>query len=175
MIAYIQLPLQQLLIGRTTIFDQLRGVENYECDTPRSAYLSLAEGLSVPRIRELYQALRHTYGAYIRFGAAEQKTTARAAALYRAVPHCTIITSDMTDSFLSELPIRLLPGLGDRTTRYLEKHGVTTFAAFRNLSHRTLREWFGVSGLILQQFARGIDPRPVETRQRLTVASGAWA
>ncbi len=170
MLSYLQLPLQSLLIGRTEIFDQLRGVESYEIDTPRSAYISLGSWMTKRRVHELYQALRHTYGAHIRFGAAEQKTTARAAALYRAVPHCTIVTSAMTEQFLSQLPIRLLPGLGDRTTRYLEQHGVTTFAAFRDIPHRTLRDWFGVSGLILQQFARGIDPRPVEQRQRFAVA-----
>lgn len=170
MIAYLQLPLQSLLVGRTTIFDQLRGVSSYEIDSVRSAYFCLDANITRERIHELYQALRHTYGSYIRFGAAEQKTTARAAALYRPVPHCTIVTPAMTEEFLSQLPIRLLPGLGDRTTRYLEQHGVTTFAAFRDIPHRTLRDWFGVSGLILQQFARGIDPRPVEQRYHLAAA-----
>lgn len=170
MIAYLQLPLQSLLIGRTEIFDHLRGLASYEIDSPRSAYISLESWMTKERIHELYQALRHTYGTYIRFGAAAQKTTARAAALYRAVPHCTVVTPAMTEEFLAQLPIRLLPGLGERTTRYLEQHGVTTFAAFRDIPHRTLRDWFGVSGLILQQFARGIDPRPVEQRQRFALA-----
>lgn len=170
MLAYLQLPLQRLLIGQTQLFDQLRGVESYEIDTPRSAYISLESWMTKERVHELYRALRHTYGTHIRFGAAEQKTTARAAALYRAVPHCTVVTPGMTEEFLAHLPIRLLPGLGDRTARYLERHGVTTFAAFRDVPHRTLRDWFGVSGLILQQFARGIDPRPVEQRQRFALA-----
>lgn len=152
------------------LFDQLRGIDSFEIDTPRSVYLLLESWMTKVRVQELYQALRHTYGAHIRFGAAEQKTTARAAALYRGVPHCTIVTPAMTEDFLAQLPIRLLPGLGDRTTRYLEKHGVTTFAAFRDVSQQTLRDWFGVSGLILQQFSRGIDPRPVEQRQRLALA-----
>ncbi len=170
MIVYLQLPLQSLLIGRTDIFEQLRGLASSEIDSPRSAYLLLEPWMTKERIRELYQALRHTFGCYIRFGAAEQKTTARAAALYRSVPHCTIVTPTRTEEFLSQLPIRLLPGVGQRTTRYLEQHGVTTFGAFRSLPHRTLRDWFGVSGLILQQFAHGIDPRPVEQRQRLAMA-----
>lgn len=170
MIAYLQLPLQSLLVGQTEIFDQLRGISNYEINSPRSAYFSLEPWMTKGRIRDLYQALRHTYGSYIRFGAADQKTTARAAALYRSVPHCMIVTPAMTAQFLAQLPIRLLPGLGERTTRYLEQRGVTTFAAFRDIPHRTLRDWFGVSGLILQQFARGIDPRPVERRQRFALA-----
>lgn len=170
MIAYLQLPLQSHLIGRTGLFDQLLGVSSYEIDSARSAYFLLEPWMTKTQVRDLYQALRSTFGSYIRFGAAEQKTTARAAALYRGVPHCMIVTPAMTEQFLSQLPIRLLPGLGDRTTRYLEKHGVTTFAAFRGVSQQTLKEWFGVSGLILQQFARGIDPRPVERRQRMALA-----
>ncbi len=170
MIVYLQLPLQSLLIGQTEVFQQLRGIESYEIDTQRSAYILLEDWMTKERVQELYQALRFTFGSYIRFGAADQKTTARAAALYRSVPHCTIVTPEKTEAFLSELPIRLLPGLGDRTTRYLEQHGVTTFAAFRDIPHHTLRDWFGVSGLILQQFSRGIDPRPVEKRQRFALA-----
>lgn len=171
MIAYLQLPYQQLLVNRTDVFHQLRGVTNWEIDSPRSAYFLLDSWMTKQRVRELYLALRGLFGTYIRFGAAEQKTTARAAALYRPVPHCAIITADQTEKFLAELPIRLLPGLGERTTRFLEHHGVTTFSAFRNVPTPRLKEWFGVSGLILQQFAQGIDPRAVEPRQRFATAA----
>lgn len=170
MIAYLQLPLQDFLVDRVQVFYQLRGVSNWEIDSPRSAYFLLEPWMNKQRVRELYLALRGLFGPYIRFGSAEQKTTARAAALYRAVPHCTIITADQTEKFLAELPIRLLPGLGQRTTRFLERRGVTTFSAFRGLSSQRLKDWFGVSGLILQQFAQGIDPRAVEPRQRFVSA-----
>lgn len=166
MIAYLQLPLQSILFGEQELFDKLQGVERWEIDSPRSVYFLLEPWMTSRHIRDLYHALRGTYGAYIRFGAASQKTTARAAALYRPVPHCTIVTPDNTDQFLSELPIKLLPGLGHRTTRFLEQRGVKTFASFRRLPYQTLKEWFGVSGIILQQFARGIDPRAVEIRRQ---------
>lgn len=170
MIAYLQLPLQSTLYGQNELFNQLQGVERWEIDSPRSAYFLLETWMTKSRIHDLYRALRGTYGAYIRFGAAEQKTTARAASLYRSVPHCTIVTPENTGQFLSELPIRLLPGLGQRTTRFLEQRGVKTFEAFRQLPYQTIKQWFGVSGLILQQFAQGIDPRGVERRSRLAMA-----
>lgn len=170
MIAYLQLPLQQLLLDRTGVLHQLRGIRSWEPDSPRSAYLLLSPWMTKQRINELYQALRHTFGSRLRFGAAKDKTTARAAALYRPLPHCTVVTPEITERFLAELPIRFLPGLGQRTTKFLERHGVTTFATFRDLSCQTLKDWFGVSGIILQQFARGIDPRSVEpARQRVYV------
>lgn len=116
-------------------------------------------------VHHLYQALRATFGRRIRFGAADQKTTARAAALHRSVPHCTVVTPASVETFLRELPIELLPGLGQRTTRFLQNRGIKTFSAFRQLPSHTLKSWFGVSGIILQQFARGLDPREVEPRR----------
>src|SRR5689334_21178110 len=101
MIAYLQLPLQSSLYGAHQIFGQLQGVQRWEIDSPRSAYFLLEDWMTKGRIRDLYQALRGTYGSYIRFGAAEQKTTARAAALYRSVPHSTIITPENTEQFLA--------------------------------------------------------------------------
>jgi nucleotidyltransferase/DNA polymerase involved in DNA repair len=168
MIAYLQLPLQSLIIDRQHLIQQIRGIESFEVDSARSAYISLEPWMSKPRIQEMYLALRSIYGHHIRFGAAMQKTTARAAALYRPYPHMMIITPEKTDEFLSSLPIKLLPGLGQRTTKFLEARGVTTFSAFRNLSYQTLKDWFGVSGIILQQFAKGIDPRVVQVTRGLT-------
>ncbi len=170
MIAYLQLPLQSTLYGQNDFFAKLQGVERWEIDSAHSAYFLLEPWMTKSRIRDLYQALRATYGSHIRFGAAQQKTTARAAALYRAVPHSTIVTPENTEQFLAELPIRLLPGLGHRTTKFLERHGIQTFEAFRRLPYHTLKELFGVSGIILQQFAQGIDPRSVEPRRQLAAA-----
>lgn len=166
MITYLSLPPAYDLHGHLDFFAKLQGVERWEFDGDHAAYLELESWMSKALVQHLYAALRNYFGPRIRFGAAMQKTTARAAALYRTVPHCTIVTPENTERFLSQLPIRLLPGLGQRTVRYLERNGIETFDAFRRLSAHTLKDWFGVSGLILQQFARGIDPRVVESRQR---------
>ena len=162
MIAYCQLPAHQTFSDRLTVFKKFQGLESWELDGPRGVYFQIAPWMGARLVHHLYAALRGTFGPRIRFGAADQKTTARAAALYRSVPHCTIITPALVESFLAELPIHLLPGLGQRTTRFLERRGVKTFAAFRGLPAGTLKDWFGVSGLILQQFAKGLDPRSVE-------------
>lgn len=170
MIAYIALPRSTSLRYDTWLFNQLQGVLTWEIESDQGAYFSLERWMTKTMVQSLHQALRRQYGPRIRFGAAVQKTTARAAALYRPVPHATIVTPENTEQFLSQLPIHLLPGLGRRTTRYLEQRGVTTFAAFRDISSTTMKQWFGVSGLILQQFAQGIDPRTVEPRRRTSFA-----
>lgn len=167
MIAYCQLPASAFWANHLETLQKLQGVASWEFDGPNGIYFQLEPWMHRRLVHHLYAALRGFYGSRIRFGAAEQKTTARAAALYRPVPHCTVVTADSVDAFLSQLPIELLPGLGQRTTRFLQKHGVTTFAAFRQLSGATLKSWFGVSGLILQQFAKGLDPRTVESSRSL--------
>jgi len=165
MIAYFHLPVNRLVNERLSVFPKLRGIASWEIDSPRSAYLLLEPWMTKLRIQELYGALRGLFGPYLRFGAAEQKTTARAAALLRPVPHCLIVAPVNTVRFLAQVPIHLLPGLGHRTARYLQHQGITTFDSFRRVSTTTIKEWFGVSGLILQQFAHGIDPRVVEPQR----------
>ncbi|MBI2984659.1 MAG: hypothetical protein HYY50_03475 [Candidatus Kerfeldbacteria bacterium] len=162
MIAYLQLPSNQIVIDQLEFLSKLQGVKAWEVDSPQGLYLLLEPWMRKRLVHHLYQALRGYFGTRVRFGAAEQKTTARAAALYRPVPHCTVVTPETADQFLAHLPIYLLPGLGQRTTRFLERQGVRTFSSFRGLSTTTLKEWFGVSGLILLQFAKGLDPRSVE-------------
>lgn len=167
MIAYCKLPASASWVDQLEVLQKLQGVHTWELDGPTGIYFQLDAWMHSRLVHHLYSALRGYYGPRIRFGAAEQKTTARAAALYRPVPHCTVVTADSVDAFLAELPIDLLPGLGQRTTRFLQRNGITTFSAFRQLSGKTLKEWFGVSGLILQQFAKGLDPRTVESNRSL--------
>jgi hypothetical protein len=165
MIAYCKLPASITWMDQLEILPKLQGVQSWEQDGQHGMYFELEPWMHARLVHHLYAALRGFFGPRLRFGAAEQKTAARAAALYRSVPHCTVVTADSVDAFLAQLPIELLPGLGQRTTRFLQRNGVTTFASFRSLSAKTLKEWFGVSGLILQQFAKGLDPRVVDPQR----------
>lgn len=169
MIAFVRLPSTKRIPDLEFLCSRLRGIQHWEIESQAGVYFALEPWMSKPRIAELYQALRRTLGGMIRFGAAEQKTTARAAALYRSVPHCTIVSREQTENFLSHLPIRYLPGVGQRASKFLESRGIDTFVDFRRLPYSTIKNWFGVSGIILQQFARGIDPRIVQPRSRFQI------
>lgn len=59
--------------------------------------------------------------------------------------------------FLSPLPVRKIPFLGEKTERILQLQGVTTIEQLRKLSLDNLVKQFGKNGLFLFNSARGID------------------
>ena len=65
--------------------------------------------------------------------------------------------------FLAPLPMAKLPGIGKKTEAVLAGLGVKTIGGVANLPETILKHRFGVFGGQLSAFARGIDPRPVET------------
>ncbi len=65
-------------------------------------------------------------------------------------------------SFLRDLPIEQLPGVGHRTGRLLERFAIRTVGDLRRVSKEVLFASFGRLGLVLFDRARGIDPEKVE-------------
>lgn len=72
-----------------------------------------------------------------------------------------ILSQSNVDAFLMTLPVRKLPGVGQRMAESLRAFGINTVANLRNLSRDFLEQRYGKHGLILYQRSRGIDPRPV--------------
>ncbi len=64
--------------------------------------------------------------------------------------------------FLAPLPTAKLPGIGKKTEAVLAGLGVKTIGDVAKLPEPVLKRRFGVFGGHLAEFARGIDPRPVE-------------
>ena len=65
-------------------------------------------------------------------------------------------------TFLRDLPIEQLPGVGYRTGRLLERFAIHTVGDLRRVSKEVLFASFGRLGLVLFDRARGIDPEKVE-------------
>lgn len=75
----------------------------------------------------------------------------------------TIIPPGEEASFLSPLPVQSLWGIGPKSAEKLAGIGITTIGALANTPVETLEMLFGRFGPDLQDRARGIDTRPVET------------
>jgi nucleotidyltransferase/DNA polymerase involved in DNA repair len=65
------------------------------------------------------------------------------------------------ESFLRELPVERLWGVGPKTAQSLHELGLRTIGDLARLSEPDLAERFGKHGQHLYQLARGRDPRPV--------------
>lgn len=64
--------------------------------------------------------------------------------------------------FLAALPVRKLPGVGEKTGKALKMMGIETIGQLADLPDSLFRSRFGEGMVWLQQHARGVDDSPVE-------------
>jgi DNA polymerase-4 len=72
------------------------------------------------------------------------------------------VTPEELSSFMANLPVRKIWGIGEKTERKLEDLGVKTCSDLQQFSRPRLVDLFGKFGLELYELCRGIDNRPVE-------------
>jgi DNA polymerase-4 len=65
-------------------------------------------------------------------------------------------------SFMKDLPVRKIWGIGEKSERKLQELGVKTCGELQRFSRPELVDLFGKFGLELHDLCRGIDDRPVE-------------
>jgi DNA polymerase-4 len=82
------------------------------------------------------------------------------------------VKPDEVPTFMENLPVRKLWGIGEVTERKLEKLGIVTCRDMQRLSRIALQEHFGKFGVELYELCRGIDDRPVEPdRERKSLST----
>ncbi len=75
----------------------------------------------------------------------------------------TIVRHDEVTTFLKNLPITRIWGVGRKTAGYLEKLGISKVGQLAEVSENFLEAKFGKYGAKLAKLARGIDDSPVVT------------
>ena len=119
--------------------------------------LGPAEGVG-RLIREQVHAETHLT---VSVGVGPNKFLAKLASDLEKPDGLTVIRPDMLDTWLAQLPVEKLWGVGPATRRKLEAIGVRTFGDIRALSPDQLRQTFGDQGEHFANLARGDDDRPV--------------
>ena len=74
----------------------------------------------------------------------------------------TVITPEMADEFIDQLPIRKFFGVGKVTEEKMVSLGIKTGADLKQFNKEKLIELFGKSGNYFYNIAHGMDDRPVE-------------
>ncbi len=74
----------------------------------------------------------------------------------------TVITPEMADEFIDELPIRKFFGVGKVTEEKMLNVGIKTGADLKRYKKEQLVQLFGKSGSYFYNIAHGMDDRPVE-------------
>lgn len=131
------------------------------------AFLDVTENkpgipLAVDIAREIKQRIRDELGLVASAGVSYNKFLAKVASDYRKPDGlCTIHPSQAVD-FISRLKVEQFWGVGPVTARRMHEMGVHTGHHLQQCSLETLVRWFGKAGRLYYDFARGVDPRPVE-------------
>jgi DNA polymerase IV len=130
------------------------------------AYLDVTENLWGEAFgsrvaRRLKQQIRDQTGLTASAGVAPNKFLAKIASGYRKPDGLTVISPERVESFLQELPVEALWGVGPVTARKLRDIGVTRLVELRTADPQRLHDAVGSLADWLRQLARGEDPRPV--------------
>jgi DNA polymerase-4 len=130
------------------------------------AYLDVTEnawGEPVATVvaRRLKDRIRAVTGLTASAGVAPNKFLAKIASGWQKPDGLTVIRPDRIETFLQELPVDVLWGVGPVTARKLRQRGIERLVDVRGADPTVLREAVGSLADWLQQLAHGIDDRPV--------------
>lgn len=112
--------------------------------------------------QRVFDKLRITISA----GIAPNKFLAKVASDWQKPDALFVIPPANVESFVQQLPVSKIYGVGKVTTEKLRRFGVHTCADLRTYSVYQLIEQFGSFGPRLYELCRGIDERPVSTSRR---------
>ena len=131
------------------------------------AYLDVTEnawqeplGLNVAR--RIKTSIRETTGLTASAGVAPNKFLAKIASAWRKPDGLTVIAPERVESFLQQLPVDALWGVGPVTAQRLREHGIDRLVDVRVADPAVLREAVGSMTDWLLQLAAGEDERAVE-------------
>ena len=169
-----------LIPGRMSIYrDTSRQMHSIFADyTALIEQLSLAEafldvsqsiqckGSATLIAEEIRQRISDTVGITVSAGIAPNKFLAKIASDWNKPNGQYVITPDQVDSFIAELPVKKLWGVGKVTAKRLQKLGVETCKDVRRYSVFQFVELFGSFGEHIYKLAHGIDNRQVVSEWR---------
>jgi DNA polymerase IV (archaeal DinB-like DNA polymerase) len=138
------------------------------------AYLDLSSlgsfDAAVERARRLKAEIVSREGLTASVGIGPNKLVAKIASDFQKPDGLTVVRSEEVQAFLDPLRIRVIPGIGPKTERFLHGHHIQTVAELRTLDRAQLAEWFGRWGEDLYARARGLSESAVSNeRERKSV------
>jgi DNA polymerase-4 len=115
--------------------------------------------------KEIRGAIESTTGLTASAGIAPNKMLAKIASDWRKPNGQFAVTPEMVDTFMRDLPVAKIWGVGPKGSNKLAKLGVVSCGELQQLPAHRLRELFGRFGDELFNLCRGLDDRPVEPRR----------
>ncbi|MCL6417642.1 DNA polymerase IV [Aestuariirhabdus sp. Z084] len=135
------------------------------------AYLDVSasshhQGSATRIAEEIRQRVRERVNITVSAGVAPNKFLAKVASDWNKPDGLFVILPEQVDSFVQQLPVKRLHGVGRVTEKKLKRLGIETCGELRVFSQLDLINYFGSFGDRLHQLAQGIDNRTVQSSRR---------
>lgn len=150
------------------------GADAFQPASVDEAYVDLSSRGDLERARDeahrIKREILEREGLTCSIGIGPNKLVAKIASDFRKPDGLTVVAPDEVQAFLDGLPIRVIPGIGPKTERFLHERGIVRIAELRTVEPARLREWLGRSGEDLHRKAHGQSDDPVSSdRERKSV------
>ncbi len=116
--------------------------------------------------RRLQQAVADEVRLPVSVGLAGNRMMAKVASSHGKPGGVVWIPPHRAETFLADLPVRKLPGVGHKTAEILDDLNIRTIGELRRLSRAALRAMFGLRGEVLHERCRGRDSETLRPRAR---------
>ncbi len=117
------------------------------------------------------KAIEKELSITVSVGLSITKVLAKAASKHQKPSGMTVITGPDIASYLNDLPVEKIWGIGPATTHYLAKLGIHTALAFAQMPEKTVLKKFTKPGVEIWQELRGKSVYPVTTGEKTSYAS----
>lgn len=143
------------------------GADAFQPASIDEAYVDLSSRADLERAREwagqIKREILEREGLTCSIGIGPNKLVAKIASDFRKPDGLTVVAPDDVEAFLAGLSIRVVPGIGPKTERFLHERGITRIAELRAVGPTRLREWLGKGGEDLHRKAHGQSDDPVSS------------
>ncbi len=116
--------------------------------------------------KEIRKRIAESVGITVSAGIAPNKFIAKIASDWNKPNGQYVVTPEQIETFMADLPVKHIWGVGKVTAARLEKQGIKTCADVRKLDIFQFVQQFGQFGEHIHQLAHGIDNRPVVSEWR---------
>jgi DNA polymerase-4 len=147
----------ELLRACTPLVEPLSLDEAY-LDVTENAW---GEAFGTRVAKRLKRQILEATGLTASAGVAPNKFLAKIASGYRKPDGLTVISPERVESFLQQLPVEALWGVGPVTARKLRAIGIEKLVQIRAVDMKLLHQTVGSLADWLRQLSHGDDPRPV--------------
>ena len=160
----------RILLQRTPLVERA-GLDEAYMDLSVLAANKLGEPISI--VQELRQSVLDTLSLTVSVCVAGSKPTAKIGSAYVKPDGCLEIPKGTDASFLSTLPIRMMPSVGPKFQKALLEMGITTIGELAKADSKWLKMRVGRQGLLTKRRAQAKDnstvrylPRQVKSISR---------